>query len=183
MRLICPSCGAVHSAEAWVNDAEARQCLLLVADLPAEIGRRVFGYLALFRSSASGRALTWSKALRLLSELRSFVVESHVQWDRSPARPNSAGVWAEALEQIVQRPPKQLPLASHGYLRKIAYDIADRNDKAAEVRRNKMERTGSLRPETGQTGNDRPQAPWSPSPEAFAKTKELIKRAGRKIDE
>ncbi|MDA8140380.1 MAG: hypothetical protein M0036_17170 [Desulfobacteraceae bacterium] len=40
MRLTCPSCGAAHSAEGWTNDAQARQCLLLVAELPSEVSRR-----------------------------------------------------------------------------------------------------------------------------------------------
>jgi hypothetical protein len=179
MRLICPSCGAIHSAEAWVNDADARQCLLIVAELPAEVGRRALPYLAMFRPSGSGRALTWSKALRLLAELKQVVSESFIYWDRCPERPNSAGAWAGALEQIVQRPPKQLPLTSHGYLRKIAYDIADQADKAAEVRRNKAERCGIP---AGEPSADRTEEkPWFPSPEDIAKQKALLSKIGRKI--
>lgn len=146
MKLTCPSCGALHSAEAWVNDAQARQCLLLVAELPADVGRRALPYLALFRNPGSGRALTWGKALRLLGELRTLVSEHYIQWDRSPARPNNAAAWAEAMEQMVQRPPRRLPLTSHGYLRKIAYDLADEKDRAAEVKRNRAERAGTARP-------------------------------------
>lgn len=177
MRLICPSCGAIHSAEAWVNDAEARQCLLLVAVLPSEVGKRALAYLALFRPHATGRALAWSKALRLLTELKQLVSEDFIQWDRDPARPNSHGAWAGALEQIVQRPPKQLPLTSHGYLRKIAYDIADQKDKEREVRRNRAERCGSLptRTETEPINDDG----WRPSQADFEQARELIRGMGK----
>ncbi len=118
MRLICPSCGAIHSAESLANDAEARQCLLIVAELPVDIARRALPYLALFRPSGGKRGLIWSKALRLLHELQQMVVDSYIQWDRQPARPNSAQAWAQALERLLQRPPSRLPLTSHGYLKK-----------------------------------------------------------------
>ena len=148
MRLTCPSCGAMHSAESWGNDAAARQCLIVVAELPAEVGRRALPYLALFRTLESKRGLSWDKALRLLHTLRGMVLDSHIQWDRMPARPNSAAAWAQALEQIVQRPPSRLPLASHGYLKRIAYDLANDLDRAREVRHNAEERAGRLPEQT-----------------------------------
>jgi hypothetical protein len=89
MRLVCPSCGAIHSAESWTNDADARQCMSIVAELPAEIGRRALPYLALFRPE-SGRGLRWDKALRLLHELREMITATHIQWEKKPARPNSS---------------------------------------------------------------------------------------------
>ena len=60
-------------------------------------------------------------------------------------RPNSSIAWSRALEQVIQRPPRRLPLETHGYLRRIAYDIADEMDRAAEVKHNLAERDGSLR--------------------------------------
>jgi len=144
MKLICPSCGAVHSVEAWVSDGQIRQCLLIVAELPEEVSRRALPYLSLFRPG-SGRGLVWSKTLRLLSELNELVRAPFVDWDRKPARPNSARAWAMAMERIIERPPKQIPLTSHGYLRKVAYELADELDRANEVRHNEQERSGALR--------------------------------------
>ena len=131
MKLICPSCGAICSAEGFLNDALARQCLLIVGELPLEVSRRCLNYLALFRT-ASGRGLPWSKALRLLAELSACVKQGHIQWERNVARPNSAVAWGRALEVVIERPPQRLPLTSHGYLRKIAYGFADEMDKERE---------------------------------------------------
>jgi len=130
MRLICPSCGAMHSAESWLNDADARQCMILTADLPWDVSRRCFNYLALFRSGARG--LVWGKTLRLLSELSDLMKAAEISWEKKPNRPGSARIWGMALDKIIEHPPKRLPLKSHGYLRAIAWEIADEADKGRE---------------------------------------------------
>jgi len=140
MKLICPSCGAIHSAEAWQNDATARQCLQLACTLQYDVSSRCFAYLALFRSSE--RSLAWKKVLRLLSELKDLTAAAHIQWEQNAARPNSARAWGLAMDQVVEHPPKRLPLKSHGYLRAIAYDIANDLDRHAEVKQNQAERAG-----------------------------------------
>lgn len=144
MRLVCPSCGAVASAEAWPADADARQCLRIVAELPWEVSRRSLQYLALFRPQ-TGRGLAWSKALRLLSELAELVKTEYIQWQRQPARPGSAQAWSMAMERVIEKPPRRLPLKSHGYLRAIAYEIADELDRGNEQRKIAAERSGSAR--------------------------------------
>ena len=131
MRLICPSCGACHSAESWQNDPLARQCLLMIGELPHAVSIRCSSYLSLFRPSAT-RCLSWPKVLRVLSELRDQINQPYIQWEGKVARPNSAMAWAQAMERITDRPPKSLPLKSHGYLRSIAYEIADEMDKKME---------------------------------------------------
>ena len=141
MKLVCPSCGAVHSAEAWQNDPVARQCLKLAGELPHDVGSRCFAYLSLFRSP--GRSLQWKKVLRLLSELKELAILPHIQWKGKVARPNSAHAWGEAMERMIEHPPKGLPLKSHGYLRSVAYEIADEMDKQREVKKNKEERKGN----------------------------------------
>lgn len=143
MRLVCPSCGALHSAEAWTADGQARQCLKIVAELPESVSRRVLAYLALFRPTARG--LKWSKALRLLAELQQLVREPHIGWEQKPARANDPAAWVQALDQVVENPPKRLPLKTHGYLRAIAYERADELDRAAERRRIVAEQTGNFR--------------------------------------
>ncbi|MBE9547668.1 MAG: hypothetical protein IMF10_09295 [Proteobacteria bacterium] len=167
MKLVCPSCGAVHSAEAWQNDPVARQCLKLAGEMPHAVASRCFAYLALFRparehppsspfkggtpplvpprggdSGGCQRSLQWKKVLRLLSELKELVTLPHVQWGKAVARPNSAHAWGTAMERMIEHPPKRLPLKSHGYLRSVAYEIADEMDKQREVKKNKAERTG-----------------------------------------
>ncbi|MCK4789231.1 MAG: hypothetical protein KAV87_36145 [Desulfobacteraceae bacterium] len=142
MKLICPSCGAVHSTDAWRNDPVIRQCLKMTGDFPYDISSRCFAYLALFRPQE--KSLQWKKVLRLLSELAVLTDHAHIQWQKKPARPSSAKAWGLAMEQICENPPKHLPLKSHGYLNAIAYDIADDMDRQGEAKRNQAERSGSF---------------------------------------
>jgi len=139
----------MHSAQAWANDALCRQALQIATELPADVSRRSLSYLALFR--AQSRGLIWSKALRLLSELKDEVCQASIQWQNKPARPNTARAWADAMEQVIAHPPKRLPLKSHGYLKAIAYEIADEMDKAAEKRRVLQDQSGAVRHDSGST--------------------------------
>ena len=54
MKLICPSCGAVASAEAWTGNADARQCLKTIAVMPSSVSRNILPYLSLFRPQYNG---------------------------------------------------------------------------------------------------------------------------------
>ena len=151
MKLICPSCGGVHSAEAWQNDPIARQCLRLVCEMPHSVSKRCFAYLTLFRSP--GRSLRWKTVLTLLAELKDRVSEPYVQWKRQVARPSSASVWGDAMERMIECPPKHLPLKSHGYLRSVVYEIADDLDRQKEVKKNQEERTGTIRGQRSGAGD------------------------------
>ena len=144
MKLVCPSCGAACAAEAWTNDGEARQALRIVAELPESVSRRAIAYLALFRPP-SGRGLKWSTALRHLAELDRIVKDGYVQWEGRPARPNDSRFWGQAIDRLVEVPPKKLPLKSHGYLTSMVYDIADESDRQAEIKRNAAEAAGGRR--------------------------------------
>jgi hypothetical protein len=150
MRLICPSCGAIASVEAWLSNADSRECLRIVAGMPSDVGRKTLPYLTLFRprvpeNDKGYRGLIWPRALRLALDLKRLVEEPFISWENRPARPNNPLAWSQALEQVIQRPPRRLPLETHGYLRRIAYDIADEMDRAVEVKHNRAERDGSLR--------------------------------------
>jgi hypothetical protein len=48
-----------------------------------------------------------------------------------------------AMERMIEHPPKRLPLKSHGYLRSVAYEIADEADRKVEVKKNQKERKGN----------------------------------------
>jgi hypothetical protein len=158
MRLTCPSCAAVHSAEAWANDPQARQCLLLVGELPAEVSRRVLQYLALFRNRSTRRAVSWPKALGLMGTLKDMITDPYIQWDREPARPNSPKAWADAMERMIQHPPRNLPLKNHNYLKRTAYEIANEVDRQVEVRKNRAERSGDIRPKPPPPAAQQPAA-------------------------
>lgn len=139
MRLICPSCGACASADVWQQDATIRQCIQMVAEMPSYVSRHVLAYLGCFRPVGSAQGLKWPKAHRLLSELKAMVEQSHISWDKKPARPNDARFWAQAIEAILERANQgrlKLPLDNHNYLRAIAYDLADQADRAGETARN-----------------------------------------------
>jgi len=75
---------------------------------------------------------------------------AHIQWDKNVARPNSASAWGVAMDRVIEHPPKGLPLKTHGYLRAVAYEIADEMDRKREVKKNQEERTGQKSEARGQ---------------------------------
>jgi hypothetical protein len=158
MRLVCPECGALASATAWANDASVRQFLKIALELPWAISSRALPYIALFRPSVK-RGLAWDKSLRLIGELAELSRETHIQWDGKPARPVFAEIWGQALEAIIQRPPRKLPLASHGYLKSIAYDLADESDRRREVQHNQAESNGALSADLAAERAEKPASP------------------------
>lgn len=144
MRLICPGCGLTASAEAWLNDAEARDLLLAVAKMPAPLPEAVLPYLGLFRPQQ--RALSWKKAARLLADLAQLTGSGHVQIQGQPARPCPPRIWAEAMGQMIERRERlSLPMPNHNYLRQVAWQLADQADSQAEKSRVAQERNGNMR--------------------------------------
>lgn len=132
MRLVCPSCGAMHSAESFINDDAARKCMVYIAK--SNIGEIILPYLALFRSE-KGKGLRWSKALRLLEELEKLVSSEYVEWDRKKSYKNDISYWSEAINRVLAKPPRQLPLENHNYLRAIAWSVADEADRTMEAKK------------------------------------------------
>lgn len=131
MILICPSCGAAHSAEGWENDATARQALQASTKLPASVNSVLLAYLGLFRPEK--QALRWSKSLKMINELSAMIAQGHIQIQGKVARPCPPHLWAQAMEQMVERRPQlSLPLKNHNYLRQIAWQLADQADAGRE---------------------------------------------------
>lgn len=154
MRLVCPCCGGIFSAEAGTSDAHCRQVFRLLAELPTSVSKPVMHYLAMFRNPDPGsRGLRWDKVSRLLAEVSTLAREATIAWQAKPARPNRPEFWGRAMERMVEQPPRRLPLKSHGYLNAIAYEIANDADRADETRRNLAERDGTAR---------RPKSPLPP---------------------
>lgn len=144
MRLICPSCGAVASADAWQNDFDVREVIAAIVKLPSPVDAKCLSYLALFRPDGN-RGLNWARAKRVITALSDLVGKPSIQWDGRPARRNDAKFWADAIGALVDRPPKKLPLKSHGYLTAMVYELADAADRAHEKARNAAERSGNYR--------------------------------------
>lgn len=142
MRLICPGCGLTASAEAWLNDADARELLLAVAKLPAPLPEAALPYLGLFRPEQ--KALSWKKAGKVVAELAKLVSAGHVQVQGKPARSCPPKLWAEAMGQMVERRERiTRPMPNHNYLRQIAWQLADQADSQAERTRTEQIMAGN----------------------------------------
>ncbi len=157
MRLTCPVCGATASVEAWENDRAARHALDLVTRLPGMVQSRVLPYLGLFRQG--DRGLAWSRALRLLQDLRDMVDAGTVRWEGGECRPCPPQVWAAALDAVLARRPKGLK--NHNYLRHVAWEMASGEAARAELSVERQRR-GTLRPRGRETVDPPPQEPPCP---------------------
>lgn len=153
MKLICPSCGATASAESWQNDDEVREAVRLIVSLPTGVASRALEYLALFRASKT-RGLGWSRARRLITEIKWCTEGDYIQWGMNPARKNDVRYWAEGIRKIVDHPPRELPLKTHGYLIRVVYGLAEAAAKEAEKDQIRMERTQGHRPDDDRSGRE-----------------------------
>ncbi len=135
MKLACPSCAAIASADAWLNDVNCRETLLVACRLPAPLPRIVLSYLSLFRPGK--QSLTWKKALRLALEVEAFAAKGFVSVQGRIDRDCPARIWAQAMEQMVERRVGlTLPLPNHTYLSKVAYDLAEQTNRRTETNKN-----------------------------------------------
>jgi hypothetical protein len=120
MRLICPCCGAVWSAEVGANDAACRQFMAELLRLPPAVQSLALPYLALFRPAKTG--LSWPRALKILAGLLDLVGSGRVDWDGSESRPAPPQLWAQAMQATLDRRPAHL--TNHNYLRRTAWEMA-----------------------------------------------------------
>ena len=131
MKLICPACGAIASAESWINDELCRATLAKIAGLPTPLPKTVLGYLSLFRPDKTG--LTWKKALRLAEEIAALTACGFVSIHGKVDRTCSPRIWAQGMEQMIEkRLSLTLPLKNHNYLRQVAWQLADQEDASRE---------------------------------------------------
>lgn len=134
MKLICPACGAIASAESWMNDTDCREALLVISRLPSPLPKSVLGYLSLFRPGT--KALSWKKVVRLAQEIEVLTSKGYVKVQGCVDRNCPASIWARAMEQMVEQRDGLSTLPNHNYLRKVAYDLADKADYLGEKSRN-----------------------------------------------
>jgi len=131
MRLVCPSCGAIASAEAWSNDPVIRNCFDAVLSLPSPVQIRTLPYLGLFRQG--NRALPWRRALTLIRSLRDLTSQETVHWQGGETRPITPELWGRAMEATIASNPRGLK--NHNYLRHVAWEMAAELAARAEEER------------------------------------------------
>jgi hypothetical protein len=141
VRVTCPECGAFGSLITFTSDDDARAFAVVMGDLPQQLGRPLAVYLSLFRPEK--RALTWSRARRLLDELQPLIKSGTVQrHKRTWSAPTDA--WREAMLQMVDgRDKLTLPLKSHGYLYEIVCGLANKAESIDEAKREEAKHVGA----------------------------------------
>lgn len=130
MQITCPCCSCRFSIEAALSDEAARRALGAALKLPAPIGDLLLRYVALFRPKS--RALSWSRAAKLLEELQSAIGSGRIE-RRGRIWVAPLEIWRAALEEILGQAAKlTLPMKSHGYLYEIIVGLVDRAEGERE---------------------------------------------------
>ena len=119
MNIKCPNCGAVHSLDSLINDADASAVLRAVLEMDAEMGKAAIRYVGLFRPAKS--QLSWSRTAKLLNELLPMIKSQEAVRD-GVSSPAPAEAWLHGFNETVNARDQgrlKLPLKSHGYLLEI----------------------------------------------------------------
>ena len=75
-----------------------------------------------------------AKAERLTLELAEETNRGHVSQKGKVDRPCPPHIWSRAMEQMLERAGGlTLPVKTHGYLKTIAWDLANKEDSAKET--------------------------------------------------
>lgn len=119
MNIKCPNCGAVHSLDSLINDADASAVLRAVLEMDAEMGKAAIRYVGLFRPAKS--QLSWARTAKLLNELMPMIKAQEAVRD-GVSFPAPAEAWLHSFNETVNARDQgrlKLPLKSHGYLLEI----------------------------------------------------------------
>ena len=119
MNIKCPNCGAVHSLDSLINDADASAVLKAVLEMDVEMGKAAIRYVGLFRPAKS--QLSWARTAKLLNELMPMIKAQEAVRD-GVAFPAPAEAWLHGFNETVNARDQgrlKLPLKSHGYLLEI----------------------------------------------------------------
>ena len=119
MNIKCPNCGAVHSLDTLINDAEASAVLKAVLEMDAELGKAAIRYIGLFRPAKS--QLSWARTAKLLNELIPMIKAQEAVRD-GVCFPAPTEAWIHGFNETVNARDQgrlKLPLKSHGYLLEI----------------------------------------------------------------
>lgn len=121
----------------------ARETMQAMLALPAPVSRSILGYMGLFRPTE--RALSWKKARKIVAELAALIAPGHIQIQGKPARPCTAHIWAQGMEQMAARTDLTRPMRNHNYLKQIVWQIADQADAGRELQQRRTETDGTQR--------------------------------------
>ena len=119
MNIKCPNCGAVHSLDSLINDADASAVLRAVLEMDVEMGKAAIRYVGLFRPAKS--QLSWARTAKLLNELTPMIKAQEAVRD-GVSSPAPAEAWLHGFNETVNARDQgrlKLPLKSHGYLLEI----------------------------------------------------------------
>ena len=119
MNIKCPNCGAVHSLDSLINDADASAVLKAVLEMDAEMGKAAIRYIGLFRPAKS--QLSWARTAKLLNELMPMI-KAQEAVRNGVSSPAPAEAWLHGFNETVNARDQgrlKLPLKSHGYLLEI----------------------------------------------------------------
>ena len=119
MNIKCPNCGAVHSLDSLINDADASAVLKAVLEMDVEFGKAAIRYIGLFRPAKS--QLSWARTAKLLNELLPMIKAQEAARD-GVCFPAPAEAWIHGFNETVNARDQgrlKLPLKSHGYLLEI----------------------------------------------------------------
>lgn len=119
MNIKCPNCGAVHSLDSLINDADASAVLKAVLEMDAELGKAAIRYIGLFRPAKS--QLSWARTAKLLNELLPMIKAQEAARD-GVCFPAPTEAWIHSFNETVNARDQgrlKLPLKSHGYLLEI----------------------------------------------------------------
>ena len=119
MNIKCPNCGAVHSLDSLINDADASAVLKAVLEMDVELGKAAIRYIGLFRPAKS--QLSWARTAKLLNELLPMIKAQEAARD-GVCFPAPVEAWIHGFNETVNARDQgrlKLPLKSHGYLLEI----------------------------------------------------------------
>ncbi|WFE73082.1 hypothetical protein P8S55_08280 [Halomonas sp. M1] len=140
LKATCPECGMSGDMAAFVSQGEHNQALAAALEMPSLLSSRIVRYLGMFRPKS--RALASAKSARLLGELKD-VITSEVIERKGITRQAPLKVWVMALDQLLERPPSNLPLTGHGYLYEVVANCADRYAGEVEKQQEEAKRSGA----------------------------------------
>lgn len=150
----CPNCGAEMDLTVLLSSVEDRRALARLAALSVPLGARVLRYVQLHRPAR--QRLTLPKQVKLLLQLLPDLEREAITWKgRDWPAPREA--WAQAIDQMLAARDAgrlELPMKGHGYLYAIVAGMADKNEAAAEARR-EQDRRQAAQARAGQRGMKR----------------------------
>ncbi|HDZ48748.1 hypothetical protein LCGC14_0074850 [marine sediment metagenome] len=143
LKATCPECGMTGDMAAFVTQGEHNLALAAALEMPALLSSRIVRYLGMFRPAS--RSLASAKSARLLTELKETITSGVIE-RKGVTREAPLKVWVMALDQLLERPPSNLPLSGHGYLYEVVANCADRHAGEVEKQREEQARNGAKQP-------------------------------------